>query len=167
MSLNAATCACLEGLADDPSPDGWCGMWSTLLTILFSSEQGYAVCPRQRHGAEGDLIIEVAKVTHPESPSERLKFRILLIVEIKDYQHWDHKKQQLMQQLRRQTDDAFSRTARGKVFWIATIGPHWLYGEKKDGQGMKPLIEWHHATFDDSSCRDLEQLVELVGSLDE
>ena len=167
MSLDAATRTSLEETADDPSPDGWCCAWSTLLSILFPSNQGYAGCPRQRQGAEGDLIIEVAKVTSPESPSERLKFRILLIVEIKDYQHWDHKKQQLMQQLRRQTDDAFSRTGRGKVFWIATIGPHWLYGEKKDGQGMKPLIEWHHATFDDSSCRDLEQLVELVGSLDE
>jgi hypothetical protein len=167
MSLDAATRTFLEEIADDPSPDGWCGAWNTLLTILFPSEQGYSVCPRQRNGADGDLIIEVAKVTSPESPSQRLKFRILLVVEIKDYQHWDRKKQQLMQQLRHQTDDAFSRTARGKVFWIATIGPHWLYGEKGHGQGMMPLIEWHHATFDDSSCRDLEQLVELVGSLDE
>jgi hypothetical protein len=98
------------------------------------------------------------------TPSERVKFRILLVVEIKDYQHWDRGKEQLMQQLRHQMDDAFSRTARGKLFWIATIGPHWLYGEKKYGQVMKPLIEWHHATFDDLSIRDLEQLVELVGS---
>jgi hypothetical protein len=135
--------------------------------ILFPSEQDYEVCPRQRQGAEGDLIIEVAKVTYPETPSELIKSRILLVVEIKDYQHWDHGKGPLMQQLTHQTDDAFLHTARGKLFWIATIGPHWLYGEKKRGQGMMPLIEWHHATFDDSSCRDLEQLVGLVGSLDE
>ena len=167
MSLDAATRARLERLGNRPYPDGWCGAWNSPLMTLFPLEQDYVVCPRKRQGAEGDLIIEVAKATYPESPSELIEDRIVLVVEIKDYQHWDHGKGPLMQQLSQQTDDAFKDTARDKLFWIATIGPHWLYGEKKRRRRMKPLIEWQHAAFDDSSCRDLEQLVGLVRSLAE
>ena len=97
--------------------------------------------------------------------------RILLVVEIKDPQQWDSGKEKLLQQLEHQTDLAFKTTelgaAKDKLFWIATIGPHWLYGEKKYGQTLTPLIEWHHTAFDDASFLDLEKLAELVGRLDE
>jgi hypothetical protein len=67
----------------------------------------------------------------------------------------------------RQADVAFSelRTAGQKVYWIGAIGPHWVYGEIKDGQAPRPLIEWHDVTHDEESYRDFLNLVELVANL--
>ena len=171
MGLDAATRAILaEDTTQSPPDDIWDAAWFTILKSLFPSSESYTVFPLKRNDADAVLIVEVAKVTLPESPSERRQFRIFLVVEIKDPQHWDSGKEKLLQQLEHQTDLAFKDTALGaakdKLIWIATIGPHWLYGEKRYRQSLKPLIEWHHATFDDASCLDLEKVAELVGRLD-
>jgi hypothetical protein len=120
-----------------------------------------------------DLFYEVAKVTitpGPESPGPILLFRTVLVVEIKDPRYLDHGKEALLQQLRRETDLAFSgiteRTAERKLYWIGAIASHWMYGEKEDnGQDVMPLIKWHDTTFDDSSSCDFLKLVEHAGSL--
>ena len=172
MRLDAATRDILEKWTrSDTDPPGICdGSWTALFMKLFPMSQSYAVCPQKRHGAHGDLIMEVAKVLPSESHTER-RLRILLVVEIKNPQHWDSGKEKLLQQLEHQTDLAFKTTelgaAKDKLFWIASIGPHWQYGEKKYGQTLNPLIEWHHDALDDASFLDLEKLAELVGSLDE
>jgi hypothetical protein len=172
MGLDAATRAMLaEDTAQSP-PDGiWDSAWVTILKSLFPSSQSYAVRPRKRNDADADLIVEVAKVTLPKSPSEHRQYRTVLVVEIKDPQQWESGKETILQQLQKQTDLTFKSTplgiAKDKLIWIATIGPHWLYGEKQDGQRLKHLIHWHHSTFDDATCLDLEKVAELVGNLDE
>jgi hypothetical protein len=146
--------------------DDWYGPWATILTQLFPSSKGYVITPR-RH-VEGlsiaqipNLIIDVAKVTLP-SPGRRT----VLVVEIKNSQHWDHGEKALMQRIRSWTTIAFTETAECKLYWIGAIGPHWMYGEKEDDeQAPKPLIGWHDVIHDDASYRDLLQLVELVASL--
>ena len=170
MSLDAATRNILAKRSQSAPNQNWSGSWLTILTKLFSFSQPYAVFPHKRIGAHGDLIMEVVKDAPSESPTGRPS-RIVLVVEIKDPQDWDSGKDKLLQQLEHQTDLAFESTdlgaAKDKVFWIATIGSHWLYGEKMYGQSLKPLIEWHHTAFDNASFLDLEKVAELVGSLDE
>ena len=136
MSLDAATRAILEKQTRSATNHNWSGSWVTILMKLFSfSQPYYAVCPQKRTGAHGDLIMKVAKDLPSESPTE-FPSRIVLVIEIKDPQHWDSGKEKLMQQLEHETDLAFKSTALGtakdKLYWIATIGPHRLYGEKKD-----------------------------------
>ena len=88
-----------------------------------------------------------------------LTFRCVLIVEIKNTQHWQTGIAALERQLSRQTDAAFAGTAHSKVYWIGTIGPHWRYGEKEDdGQNPTPLIDWHHTTHNQASFDDLQVL---------
>jgi hypothetical protein len=69
----------------------------------------------------------------------------------------------------RRTDQypTFLGTVTPKLYWIGSIGSHWIYGEKEDygQQDLKPLIGWHDTTHDDASYRDLLGLVELVDSL--
>jgi hypothetical protein len=98
---------------------------------------------------------------HPLAPERRT----LIIVIIKEPRHWDHGKEQLLQQVEQHMNLVLNPAVPGKWFWIGTIGPHWVYGEKEDGQDVKPLIEWHDTTFDDSSRHDFEQLASLVGSV--
>jgi hypothetical protein len=85
MRLDAATRGILENVTRSTTkpPGNWSASWVNILMKLFPLSQNYAVCPQKRIGA-GDLIIEVAKVTLPENPSERHRFRIVLVVEIKD-----------------------------------------------------------------------------------
>jgi hypothetical protein len=167
MSLDASTRNILEKNTQSSENGAWDSAWVHILTTLFPfSSQPYAVCPQKRNGTHGDLIMEVAKVTR-STPTTKRRLRIVLVVEIKDPLQWDSGKESLLQQLDRKTDLAFKSTAKEKVYWIATIGPNWQYGEKKDGQCLKPLSEWHHVTFDDASCLDLENVAKLVRSLDE
>jgi hypothetical protein len=137
MSLDAATRAILVNLTQTDKDSEWDSAWLTILNTLFPSSQYYAVFPKKRNGADGDLIMRVAKVTLPTSPSEHCRFKIVLIVEVKDPRQWDSGKDRLLQQLQQETDLAFKRTpsgldpAKDNVYWIATIGPHWQYGEKR------------------------------------
>lgn len=171
MGFDIHTLTLMEDLTTYP-PSGecydWSGLWITVLVTLFPAPQGYTITPRRRVQDFStqqipDLIIEVAKITNT---APRI-YRTALVVEIKDAQCWDHHgKESLMQMIRYRTDISFLGTATCKVYWIGTIGPHWIFGEKEDGgQDLKPLIGWHDTTHDDESYQDFLQLVELVASL--
>jgi len=133
---------------------------------LFPTTQGYLVTPQQHVQAEdqyhiSDFIIEVIKLSAPP-----LTFRTVLIVEFKTTQHWPSGIEALKRLLARQTDVAFSGTAKEKVYWIGVIGPHWQYGEKiDDGGTVQELIQWHDTTHDLASFNDLQALVQLVAAL--
>ena len=58
--------------------------------------------------------------------------------------------------LNRQIDTAFAGTARSKVYWIESIGPHWRYGEKEDdGQDVQPLMTKTIPNSNGSRCCSL------------
>jgi len=170
MPLDAITRAVLEKYTTRPPPreDAWYGPWTTILTSLFPSSQGYLVNPQQRlpsdaHTYIPEVIIEVIRLSTPP-----LTFRTVLIVKFKNTQHWPSGIQALKRQLGRHTNAAFSGTARDKVYWIAVIGPHWQYGERIDeleGGEDQELIKWHDTTHDLESFNDLEDLVQLVAAL--
>jgi hypothetical protein len=166
MSFNRLTRTLLEQYATcAPDPTAWPGPWTNILSTLFPASKGYLVSPMRRKSPSSDFIFEVATDACPADT-----FRTVLIVEIKDPRHWDHGIPVLMQQIAHQTELAFlgsaTQKASHKVYWIGTIGSHWIYGEKEDDdQPPKPLIEWHDVTHDDASYCDFLQLVELVGSL--
>lgn len=142
------------------------GPWTTILTTLFPDDQGFIVTPQRRIPEDSeshipDFVIEVVKLTSPP-----ITFRTVLIVEVKNSQHWPGGKARLDRQISRQTDVAFAGTAHTKVYWIGTIGPHWRYGKKEDnGQDPVPLIGWHDTTHDGASYADLQKLAELVFAL--
>ena len=168
MPLDAITRTILEHYTAQPprTEDAWYGPWTTILTSLFPTTHGYLVTPQQRLPNDDqshipDFIIEVVKIS--TSP---LALRTVLIVEIKNTQHWPNRIQALKRQLGRQTDAAFAGTARDKVYWIGAIGPHWQYGEKIDDGGMvQELIKWHDTIHDLASFNDLQALVQLVAAL--
>jgi hypothetical protein len=91
-----------------------------------------------------NFIIEVVKMA-----TAPLTFCSVLVIEIKNSQHWESGIPALQYQLNQQTDAAFTGTAYSKVYWIGSIGPHWRYGKKdnNDGQNVWPLIDWyeHHS----------------------
>jgi hypothetical protein len=162
-----------------PAPDIWNTPWTGILTLLFPSSNDYMVIPRGGKPISGslvpDFIFEVAKGTFAPGPSGSnpiLSVRTVLVIEVKDPKYWDHGKEVILQQLRRETDAVFSverssmsGIANQKVYWIGAIGPHWVYGEKEHGQDVRPLIEWHDSIFDEPSHSEFLRLVELVGSL--
>jgi hypothetical protein len=168
MPFDIITRTVLEYYTAHPpaTKDVWYGPWTTILTTLFPSTQGYLVAPQRRPPDDSeshipDFIIEVVKLSTPP-----LTFRCVLIVEVKNSQHWQTGIGALERQLNRQTDAAFARTAHTRVYWIGTIGPHWRYGEKEDdGQTPMPLIDWHHTTHDQASFDDLQVLQGLVAAL--
>jgi hypothetical protein len=146
----------------------WGTVWSTILISLFPLSQGYTVGPRKRAEHHSDFIFEVCKVIFTPGPlpgPPEMESKTVLIVVVKDPQQWDHGKELLLEQVGHRMNLALDPRTDGKWFWVGSIGPHWVYGEQEYGQEAKPLIEWHDATFDDSSCRDLDQLVELVCTL--
>ena len=112
MQLDAITRAVLEHYTAQPprTEDAWYGSWNAILASLFSSTQGYLVSPQQRLPNDDqshipDFVIEVVKLsTHP------LTLRTVLIVKIRNTQHWPSGIQALRRQLGRQTDVAFAGT---------------------------------------------------------
>ena len=111
---------------------------------------------------------EVLKLTS----SSPLIFRTVLILEVENTNQWPTVIPALEQQLKSQTDFAFSGTdttyvgtVYDKLYWIGAIGPHWRYGEKDDGEDPVPLIDWHDTIHDAASYADLQQLVSLVNAL--
>ena len=181
MSLDIPTRASMEQRIahTSPAPDIWNTSWTGILTSLFSSSHNYMVIPRGGNPVSGsqvpDFIFEAAKGTFAPGPSGStpiLSLRTVLVIELKDPKYWDHGKEVILQQLRRETDAVFSverspalGIARQNLYWIGAIGPHWVYGERGHGQDVRPLIEWHDNIFDDPSYHELLRLVELVGSL--
>src|ERR1700733_13253861 len=104
--------------------DVWYGPWTTILTTLFPSTQGYIVTPQRRlpdpESHIPDFIIEVVKMA-----TAPLAFRSVLIVKIKNSQHWEPGIPALQRQLNRQTDAAFAATPSSNFYWTRSIGPHW------------------------------------------
>ncbi|KAF8338465.1 hypothetical protein F5887DRAFT_1077804 [Amanita rubescens] len=156
MPFDAVTCAVLEHFTTNPpaAEDAWYGPWITILTTLFPTIQGYIVTPQRRLPDDPqshipDLVIEVEKMA-----TAPLIFRTVLIVKIKNSQHWEDGIPALERQLNRQTDAAFYGTAHSNVYWIGAIGPHWKYGEKLDEQDVQALVDWHDTTHDQASFDD-------------
>lgn len=145
--------------------DEWYGPWTAILTTLFPPTQGYFVTPHRRppYDAESHipgLTIEVVKL------STSLTLRCVLIVKVKNSQHWQAGIGAFERQLNLQTGATFAGTAYAKMYWIGAIGPHWRYGEKEeDGQNPTPLIDWHHTIHDQASFDDLQVLASLVAAL--
>jgi hypothetical protein len=171
MPFDAVTRAVLEHFTTNPpaAEDAWYGPWISILTALFPTTQGYIVTPQRRipddpQGPQShipDFVIEVVKMA-----TAPLIFRTVLIVKIKNSQHWEYEIPALERQLNRQTDAAFYGTAHSKVYWIGAIGPHWKYGEKSDDrQDVRALVDWHDTTHDQASFDDLQTLVHLVAAL--
>ncbi len=154
--------------------DVWYGPWTTILTTLFPSDEGYVVTPQRKlYDEDGitsrlpDFVFEVTRIEGPD-----LDVRTVLIVEIKNSHHWPDIVDRLLQQLNHQIDYAFASSARNKLYWVAVVGPHWRYGVKEDdGQddgptrGLTPLIEWHHTTHEDASFSDFQALAALVRAI--
>jgi hypothetical protein len=167
--LDLNTCTILEYYTEHPpaTVDGWYGPWNTILTNFFPSYRGYIVTPQRRaphevDGQSSDFIMAVVKL----STRPTVTFRTVLILEIKNTQHWESGIPTLQRQLGLQTDSAFAGTAHTKVYWIGAIGPHWMYGEKEvNDQNTRPLSEWHHTIHDQASFEDLQSLVRLVSAL--
>jgi hypothetical protein len=94
--------------------------------------------------------------------------RTVLIVEIKLVDIWGSAAayDRLMEQISRQADAAFNDKARERVFWIATIGPHWKFGHKDDnGQNPISIGGWQHTIHGAASYRKLMQLKAHVAQL--
>jgi hypothetical protein len=172
MPLPALTRQVLQYYTTNQAPmeSVWYGPWTTILTSLFPAADGFQVTPQLKpvddddnESTIPDFIIEVSRATEPGG----LHLQVILIVEVKNYQHWPEGVARLFVQLCRQVNSAFAQTARGKLYWIAVIGPHWRYGTKEDdGQlELSPLIPWHHTTHDDASFDDFQILAGLVGEL--
>lgn len=170
MSFDIATRTLLEHYTIHPPPseDMWYGPWNTILTTLFPAGQGYIITPQRRIIEDNetkpyipDFIIEVLKLSTPP-----LTFRTVLIVKIKNTEHWPNGIPALERQIHRQTDVAFAGTAFHKVYWIGTIGPHWRYGVREyNGQDPRALIDWHDVTHDNASFYDFQDLAGLVAAL--
>ena len=147
----------------------WYGPWSSILTTLFPSTEGFLVAPNQKFIEEDEneftISFEVSKRVQPGD----LKLQIVLIVEIKNSHQWPGGAERLFAQIRKNANVAFSRsqTTIKTVYWISVMGPHWRYGSKEDdGQlNLTPLIPWHDTTHDDASFNDLQTLAERVRAL--
>jgi len=92
MPFDAVTHTVLEHFTTNPSAaeDAWYGPWITILTTLFPTTQGYIVTPQCRLPDDPqshipDLVIEVVKMA-----TAPLIFQTVLIVEIKNSQHWKY-----------------------------------------------------------------------------
>ena len=168
MPFGVTTRSVLEYYTAHPPPteDAWYGPWNAILTTLFPSTQGYVITPQRRIPDDSeshipDFVIEVVKLSTPP-----LTFRTVLIVKVKNTQHWPNGIGSLERQINRQTDASFAGTAHTKVYWIGAIGSHWRYGEREDnGQDPTPLIDWHHSTHDQASFDDLQVLAGFVAAL--
>ena len=149
-----------------PTEDLWYGPWNAILNTLFPTTQGYIVAPQRRIPEDSEshvpnFVLEVVRLT--TSP---IQLRTVLIVKVRNSQHWEAGIPSLERQIKRQTGAAFSGTAVSPVYWIGVIGPHWRYGIKEgDGQDPRPLIAWHDTTHDHASYTDLQALVALVAAI--
>jgi hypothetical protein len=142
--------------------DGWFGPWTAILTTLFPSAQRYIVTPHRRPlDPDSHLIIEVVKMT-----AAPITLHSVLIIAIGNAEHLRPGIPVPERELNRQIDTAFAGTARSKVYWIESIGPHWRYGEKEDdGRDVQPLVAWHDTTHDQASFDDFQTLTDLVAAL--
>ena len=134
--------------------------WSTILNSLFPAADDFQVTPKL---FDPYFIFEVSRATELGDPP----LQVVLIVKVKNNQHWPEGETQLFVQICRQANSAFAQSARGKLYWIAMIGPHWRYGIKEDDGRLElsPLIPWYHTTHDDASFNDFQAITRLVREL--
>jgi hypothetical protein len=150
------------------SESEWYGPWTSILTTFFPVGKGYLVTPQRKIVSDEDhtsvvpdFVIEVSKIT--TSPLDK---RTVLIVEIKNTQHWPDRILALENQLLKQADATLADNAKDLVYYIMTMGPHWRYGVKYDnGRGLQPLIGWRDTIHDENSFRELVRLSERVYDL--
>ena len=151
------------------SESEWYGPWTAILTTFFPVGKGYSVTPQRKIISDEDhtsiipdFVIEVLKITTPP-----LDKRTVLIVEIKNTQHWPNKISALEDQLLKQICVTLADNAKDLVYYIMAIGPHWRYGVKYDnGQQLQHLIEWRNTIHDESSFKELIKLSEKVYDID-
>ena len=86
MTFDVLTRTILEHYTAHPptTEDVWYGPWTSILTTLFPTTQGYMVTPQRRLSDDSeshipDFIIEVARLSTPP-----LTLRTVLVVEIKN-----------------------------------------------------------------------------------
>jgi len=104
----------------------WYGPWNAILTTLFPVNKGYLINPQRNIVSDEDntstildFVIEVSKIT--TSPLDK---RTVLIVEIKNTQHWPTRILALENQLLKQTNATLADNAKDLVYYIMAIGPH-------------------------------------------
>ena len=139
--------------------------WTAILTALFPVNKGYLVTPQRSIISEEDntstildFVIEVSKIT--TSPLDK---RTVLIVEIKNTQHWPSRILALENQLLKQTNAVLADNARDLVYYIMSVGPHWRYGIKYDnGQRLQHLTEWYYTIHNRNSFKGLTKLSEKI-----
>ena len=167
MPFDITTRTMLEHYTAHPpaTDDAWYGPWTTILTTLFPSTQGYIVNPHRLYddsaGHIPDFIVEVLKLS-----INPITFRTVLTLKVINSHYWEFGIYSLRRKLDRQTRAAFAGTAHTKLYWIAAVGPHWRYGEKENCcRELRPLIRWHHTNHDEASFEDFQGLVRLVAAL--
>ena len=149
-----------------PNSDVWDGLWTSVLTDLFPSLEGYILQPKRRFPANSALLMEILKMP----TSLTMPFRTVLVIEIRNNSDWQAGIPAQEARLKCLINAAFagneSFRARTKVYWISVIGPHWRYGYRNNnGEDITPLIEWHHTTHDQDSYQDFQDLAGLVAVL--
>ena len=149
------------------SESEWYGTWNAILFHLFPSEEGYIIAPQTAVRSVSneyiipDFYIEILKISSPS-----LLKRIVAILEIKNTPRWPSWKEKIEEQISKQADYAFDKSAKDIVYCIMAIGPHWEYGVKHDnGQHVQDLIPWHEMIHDEASYKDFQHLKELVKAL--
>ena len=171
MSFPPLICKVLEEYSIHPpkNQDLWLGPWLAILMILFPPADNYLVSPQIKTYSKQDavnslpdLIIEVAKPANHQP----FALRTVLIVEIKNTQHWPNGIDHILRRIDVDTGYEFSKTALDKLYWIAAVGPHWQYGvREEDEHRASPLIDWNHSVHDATSFTDLRALATLVHAL--
>ena len=161
--------ASLEDLTNKQptSESEWYGTWNAILSHLFPSSNGYIIAPQTAVKSVSDdytipdFYVEVLKVSN--FPLSR---RIVAILKIKNTPRWPGWKERIEEQISKQVDYAFDKSAKDVVYCIMAIGPHWEYGIKHDnGQRVQDLIQWHDVIHDEGSYKDFRCLKELVDAL--
>ena len=73
-----------------------------------------------------------------------IQFRTVLIVEVKNSQHWEAGIPSLERQIKRQTDAAFSRTAVSQVYCSGLVpGRHYVKMQVNERfRTVKPVFDW-------------------------
>lgn len=145
----------------------WYAVWTTMLSTMFPIADGYVVEPHIRRNPpkgkiEGQLevILEVCRIT--ENP-----FMMYPVLVVKmEMEGVDFTSEQILQQLDVDVKKAFCFFGE-PVFWIAAVGPRWIYGTRmEEMKALEPLIEWHNSLIDEKAQEHFKALIRLVHTLD-
>ncbi|KAG6380452.1 hypothetical protein JVT61DRAFT_8591 [Boletus reticuloceps] len=170
MSFPPNVCRILQDYSiRPPSKEYGVGPWLSILAILSPPYEGYMISPRgktyfERGSPEGIPGFSLA-VAKPAGPLPA-PLRTILIVEVKDIHHWPDGIDDMLRRVDEDTGRSFSKTAADKLYWIAALGPHWMYGVREEEEtATRTLIDWHYTMHDEASFADFQALVALVRAL--